>query len=623
MAKISGSPSRKKSGSRFGQEPSATIVDLSLAAVAKNASVVWAKGDNGKITDLTLRWPTPNGLAATQEIKISYWLEFPLLSEPIADALLTWGADKTERTRISVIGALRTHFFPYFQETSSPEVSLADIDRAWLAEFRVWLDKKDIKPATRSHAMFAVRYLIDTLKSIPKWKRGMVPNLKVQHTTRGLKKSQTPFAPVDASTFDAMLKAAEAEVAETMALLTTWWRDVPPAVERERIAPSSRADLCGDEIKTLAALELCPVSDFFTQRELKANGGGGLGHIISDHHGGLTRLRMYRFPTPRELVPFVLLLAAPTGYNTTTLLELRLSDINIVDGFAGRKMRLTPYKGRADAVQPKLFRLDDERPFAVHTLINFILAWTKRARAIAEPRIQDHLFLMAPRQSGKGVERAISTYQGSPQLWYQNLQLFLTEHGLDSVGISAIRKTMEGVVNRLFHGDIKARQVFALHASAETTHGSYTTAENRQYYAEKIAEIQNAQIRWVATKGNADPRDQGYNKLSAVTLGFDCLDPYDSPITGQKPGRLCQAYGACIACPLANVNPTKPESLARLLQLQDAIQKARVQMAPKRWLSVWANRLELLQRMWLPQFVSSTVAMAAEKLSLPPLPPLE
>lgn len=134
--------------------------------------------------------------------------------------------------------------------------------------------------------MFAVRYLIDTLKSIPKWKRSMVPNLKVQHTTRGLKKSQTPFAPVDASTFDAMLKAAETEVAETMALLTTWWREVPPAVERERIAPSSRADLCGDVIKTLAALELCPVSDFFTQRELKANGGGGLGHIISDHHGG-------------------------------------------------------------------------------------------------------------------------------------------------------------------------------------------------------------------------------------------------------------------------------------------------------------------------------------------------
>jgi hypothetical protein len=116
------------------------------------------KGDSGKITDLKLRWPTPNGLAATQEIKISYWLEFPLLSEPIADALLTWGADKTERTRISVIGALRTHFFPYFKETSNPEVSLADIDRAWLAEFRAWLDKKDIKPATSSHAMFAVRY---------------------------------------------------------------------------------------------------------------------------------------------------------------------------------------------------------------------------------------------------------------------------------------------------------------------------------------------------------------------------------------------------------------------------------------------------------------------------------
>lgn len=116
MAKIADTPSRKKSGSRFGQAPSATIVDLSLAAVAKNASVVWEKGDSGKITDLKLRWPTPNGLAATQEIKISYWLEFPLLSEPIADALLTWGADKTERTRISVIGALRTHFFPILRK---------------------------------------------------------------------------------------------------------------------------------------------------------------------------------------------------------------------------------------------------------------------------------------------------------------------------------------------------------------------------------------------------------------------------------------------------------------------------------------------------------------------------
>jgi hypothetical protein len=41
-------PSRKKSGSRFGQAPSATIVDLSLVAVAKNASVVWEKGIAGR-----------------------------------------------------------------------------------------------------------------------------------------------------------------------------------------------------------------------------------------------------------------------------------------------------------------------------------------------------------------------------------------------------------------------------------------------------------------------------------------------------------------------------------------------------------------------------------------------
>ena len=623
MAKVGGTPSRKKSGSRFGQEPSATVVNLSSAAIAKNAAVLKGKGDTGQIPELKLRWPTPRGIAAHQEIKISYWLEFPSLAQPFADALLAWGADKTERSRTSVIGALRTHFLPYFRETANPDISLADIDRPWLAEYRAWLDKKDVKPATRSHAIAAVRYLFQSLKNQPKWKHSLATNLNVRHTTRGLKKTQTPFAPLDQPTFDAMLKAAESEALETMALLTTWWRDVPPAVERERCTPSTHAELRSDVIRTLAALELCPVTDFFTQRELKANGGGGLGHIINDHHGGLTRLRMYRFPTPRELVPFVLLLATPTGYNTTTLLELRLSDIEIVDGFGGRKMRLSPYKGRADAPQPKLFRLDDERPFAVHTLIKFIIAWTKRARAIAEPRIQDHLFLMAPRQSGKGVERAIATYERSPMLWYPNLYLFLNEHGIDSVGISAIRKTMEGVVNRLFHGDIKARQVFALHASAETTHGSYTTAENRQYYAEKIAEIQNAQIRWAATKGKADPRDQGRNKVSAVTLGFDCFDPFDSPIIGQTPGRLCQACGACIGCPLASVTPTSPESLARLLQLQDAIQKARVQMAPKRWLSVWAPRLELLQRLWLPQFVSHQVIAAAEKLSLPPLPPLE
>lgn len=68
---------------------------------------------------------------------------------------------------------------------------------------------------------------------------------------------------------------------------------------------------------------------------------------IDRFHGGIGKVRSLLYPRPIDLVPFVLLLAIFTRFNSETVLGLKLQDIS-VEGRLGKPVLLVKgYKGRS------------------------------------------------------------------------------------------------------------------------------------------------------------------------------------------------------------------------------------------------------------------------------------
>ncbi len=102
---------------------------------------------------------------------------------------------------------------------------------------------------------------------------------------------------------------------------------------------------------------------------------------------------------------------------------------------------------------------------------------------------------------------------------------------------------------------------------------------------------------------------RGIGRLStrrAVTPGFECLDPFDSPQPNQEPGKLCHAYLACPRCPMAAVNRRDPDALSNLIQLEAALLGAQTQVTAYRWLEVLEPLLQSVRQDWLPLFPEGT-----------------
>ncbi len=79
--------------------------------------------------------------------------------------------------------------------------------------------------------------------------------------------------------------------------------------------------------------------------------------------------------------------------------------------------------------------------------------------------------------------------------------------------------------------------------------------------------------------------------VEAATPGFGCLDPFHSPMPGQKEGRPCTAYGQCPDCQLATTNTQVPANLVRIKQMEAEYVDAANYLAPHYWRDKYSQHL--------------------------------
>ncbi|HET7570302.1 MAG TPA: hypothetical protein VFK96_06920 [Gammaproteobacteria bacterium] len=437
----------------------------------------------------------------------------------------------------------------------------------------------------------------------------------------GASRAATPTAVVSSGVLADIYNACMSEITTTMDFVAEGKRLIGENKARIPTKPLQQGDY-KDLGVCLAALDqefAGVIPDRWGIRRVNNH----LHNAILAYHG-FSEVPNYFYPQPRLLVPFVLLFALYTSANGDMLLDMKHSDFSIESGLGQERLVWRGYKSRAARRQRRSFPMDDSDDNPA-TLLSFLKQWTRRLRAEASSQITDYVFLFVPRWGGGkhvGSFRATKDSRNI-SIWTQNLRRFLIDHDLDRVTLRILRASGLDLVHDLFDGDIRAIKAAGGQRRDATIYSHYTSDSARQRNAERTAATLQLYDRWRETDGRNDSRRTGSQEdYGSCTPGWRCLDPFSSPILGQKHGKLCTAYGACPVCPLAHIDVGSAYALARLLQLRVAIEHAQSILPAERWLYVWAPRLGALNQTWIPRF-SSVVMDDAAKLDLPPLAGLE
>lgn len=607
---------------RFSQESRSAIVDIDEARIETGRRI--EKGTDQGNPFLRVVVPTPGALTPEQVIDLSFLYSLPNLADALVEAFLDWTAT-TQRTstRAGEAAHLRVGLVAFLVETGRSEITpegltteLAEAFIAWLGEKRSG-SNEPLQENSRAKLLGTFRRVIRHLRQLPTWAGRIPHDLYVRCSPwpmRHLKMKATEIIASD--DLKHLLSAGAEEVTATIRRIEEGWRR-RDAARNSLPSPREPYTAYADLGVCLAAVE-AQLGGQILRADVVNPINHDLWYAITKLHGGLIWLGEYFYPTPRLLMPFVVLLSLYTGVNTGSLVESQRDDFWLASILGHRRFYWKVWKERARHWQTGSVAWDEHVTHPAR-LVQFLIRWTEYLRPLAHPSLTERLFLFVPprwnRLASSFQSKWGSLLSGS---WQYSYESFFKEHGFSKFNTRQLRVTGLEIVHQVTGGDLRSMQAWANHQRVGTTESNYVSDGAKQRDEERLAEIMQVRERWRETQGKVETRGRPeHTDIGAATPGWTCLDPY-AGLYGSK-DTLCSAYAQCPACPLGSVDFQSPYACAQAHNLLDAVRRATESMAAQAWLKRMAPVEERLLNMWLPQF-PETVRKAAEKLSLPPLP---
>lgn len=563
-------------------------------------------------------------------INISYWRKFKNLYRPLIKALEVWFRTHAYRTTETGIANISAGFLAYLEDLEKVEITISEIDQALLNGFISWLNQagKDgvarWSESTRARRYGATCILLEILQTLSEGKE--LADLK-------LAKNQWPgrhrrLKPVQGVGEESLRKLYVACVKEVAGVMDGFYRTKDLVVShRDKIfnIPSRKAkEVYSDMGSALSAVDYYfPDHVFPSAKIIQQIAGTSLYTCLPSFHRKVVPLFV---PTTRSIVPFVLLLSIHFAANTSSILMAELDEFQEIDVLGKKRLHWRGKKNRATRSPERSHTVTDEIDNPA-MLLNFLKDYTNKLRMggaeVTAPHIKSRLFLYL----SENTKMRVGSYHNSGNMgggdnaWIWPLKNFLKDNGLENINLTNLRQTIIDRVDDLTDGDIRARKVAAQHKSVVVTGLHYTSARVKKENHERIAFGIAQRERHTASNGLVDHRKNSENKSSA-TPGFHCADPYSSPLPDQKMDVLCKAFGMCPACPLASIERKSGRSAAQLMALRFAIVDAKIKVAPKRFLKIWAPVINKIDDVWLPSFTKKALK-DAKKINLPELPSIE
>lgn len=570
---------------------------------------------------LHLVFPVSHGV--TETLDASYLLRTPHLAEAMSTAFLKRFATHTRKTRISSNKWLRLGFFEFLKHENKEDLSLDKLHSGLIHDYIRWLNRVDPnsgkavwEEGTRSSYYKILGVMIEALTRIPKWRKQIPADFSVPtHQWPGRSRNHTPTPIVQDEDFALLYRACLTEMSQVREAITADLELLRRSVLEVPKNPTTSRDYAHRGVALAAMDEIFAHTVPSYPQLLETH--SYLLTAIKNHFGTVLKLRSVLAPSPRDLVPFVLMLAIHTRLNPEALLGSNQEDFGTEDRLGERRFRSRVNKGRARRKQMPSSPVEAayDNP---HSIIEFLNAWTKRLRKLAKPEIAKRLLIFVPRTAFSGVSFFDVESGIGNTTWTDALRDFREDHNLKRFTLQQLRPTTLDIGRAIHDNDVLAAQALGDHRSQETTNSHYTSGAQRERNAERLGEISTFRRRWIDTGGKADPRNAPMDiDEGAVTPGWGCLDPYNSPYSPH--GKLCSAFGRCPACQLTQLDIRSVYAAAQSLNLLDAVRRARETMDPQGWLERMAPVEKKLVHFWLPQF-SPEILEQAKALNLPPLP---
>lgn len=579
------------------------------------------------VTTITFRdWSAEN---LKQVVRLKLFQETPALVLPCAAFLQERGQGARPTTREGFLKKLKylsTFISAYGASYGIRIVEYAHFSSRFMDEFKKWLsgqgnvrpkvnDKGGLAKLTVGTVYKLVRDLIRWISDDNQYSK-LAPtgiSFDLNPSDKGYKdiKSRPALPEVD---LKVIRRACFDELAITMAKL----KRGRLILENETIVIPSLSsppkafepfDVCLKAYHSVQQLKLSP-------RDFKSK-CPGLKRALRPPYNLLGDVLEHIHFTARSIVPVMVLLAMHFGFEPDTFVALdwsREKDSQLYGAARGVVTGVKYRGGRRE--KSKSYARTDKRDFSPAGLFDVLRRISTETAKLVESDCKK-IFCFARRTGTFGFFKNSSEFNKS-------LKRFIKQHRLPHFTLSSFRKTGGTLVGKLTGGDVAAQKEHQQHESVNTTLRSYQDESNKARRADKLAELMNIRARRIKNGGKVDTRGGGLptRRKLAATMGFNCIDPYDSPQGGQTPGQLCQAYGRCPACPLAVIDHLSAHDCCRLQQLRTRLIEARSTVDPSRWQRHWLPQLVALDNDWLPAFTLDT-RKKASVMVLPPIPEVD
>lgn len=368
-----------------------------------------------------------------------------------------------------------------------------------------------------------------------------------------------------------------------------------------------------------------PQHDFPAFTELKKS-HLSLFWAINKFHGWRNVLE-YFYPLSASLVAPIVLLAIYGHFNSEPLRLLQFKQVTKASLLGAQKLELRtvvkPGKERASKPYTRSFAIDSSDLASPHSVLEFMKEWTTEIRKRAV-KYRDFFFIGV---TNENVVKTFATAQvdarGSDSKWTHHFREFCKRWELPEASFMELRQTSLDYVRQLTNNDIRALLAMKGGSSQSVLKWYYESDAAESRHSVAIAAVQASKERYIRTKGKIHhmgaPASQDQ---TAATPGCKCADPYTSPIPGERQGIQCHAFGCCPGCPHGSPELGSAYSLARLLQLREALEDARERLPIERWVARYQKSHVALTRKWIPLFDQNTFAKA-ERMSLYPIGVIE
>lgn len=578
------------------------------------------------------------GELTSLRVRLTFLLQLPNLWKPLARGFILHFDQLAPSSITNASGDLRTGIVAFLVEMNKAELSLSDFDREIWGSFVQWMNATDgdgierLNVQTRARRLGTLRLVFEALVASREYGETAARALDTAPRSPWLAAARkvTPRKRLDRSH---LLKILRSSVSELISLEKRFSEGEERLSKGQLEIATGEFNLGKSFNALLAVLErefpvAIPRKHEMTDEQLR------LAVIAKKNFGGLSAVSAYLYPTPRNLTPFVLALAVALGMNPETLLSLNRSDVQYHSILGKEVVVFHGRKDRASSNPTLTVRMDSEiwTGYSMRRLLSLLDRITKRIRpGVTIQSHRDRLFVFVgeavthaePRGFGGSTTHSLGSCC-TDITFTHNLKRFIRDHSLEYFSLSQIRAT---VLDETFilTGDIKAVQAVGQQKNPWTILSHYTSDGTRSRLMERLGgSLFMLRERWWSTEGKIDPRadSRGYGRdRGAATPGFHCLDPFDSRRPGQRPGRLCSAYGECPACELA-AGSDSVDDVANYLALRSQLLLLMADTSDVVWIRQWRPVLSSLEQM-LALIPDETFQQAQKlRVRLPPLPAL-